>query len=268
MTARRINRGRGHSYEIDGERAIGITTAIDGGVPKPALINWAARITVDCAEDRWAELVEMRPSQRRKVLERARWDHRDPAAERGTRAHKLVQQLAQGQAVEPDEDLIGHADAYLRFVDEWQPRELLIERPVFNRTHRYAGTPDLFVDLIDGQRWLLDFKTGENVYSEVALQLAAARYAEFALDDAGAEIPVPQVDAAGVIHLRADGYALIPVPAGLEAFRLFLYAKQIAESTLKDREAWLGDVLQPPSPNGGAGDHARARADIEGGIEP
>lgn len=252
MTARRINRGRGHSYEIDGDRVIGITTAISNGLPKAALINWAAGITADCALDRWDELAELRPSERRKILERARWDHRDQASERGTRAHALVQQLALGQEVDVPDDLRGHVDAYLLFVDEWQPREILIERPVFSRRHRYAGTPDLIADLVDGQTWLLDFKTGDKgVYPEVALQLAAARFAEFVIDEDGAELPVPKVDAAGAIWLRADGYDLIPAAADVEAFGLFLRAKTIADYVAQDRDRWLGDALRPPSPNGG-----------------
>ena len=40
---RRRNHGRGHSYQIDGDKVIGVTTAIGNGLPKPALTRWAAR---------------------------------------------------------------------------------------------------------------------------------------------------------------------------------------------------------------------------------
>jgi hypothetical protein len=39
---RRVNSGRGHSYLLDGQKVDGVTTVIGNGIPKPALINWAA----------------------------------------------------------------------------------------------------------------------------------------------------------------------------------------------------------------------------------
>lgn len=245
-TARRINRGRGHSYEIDGEKVPGITTIIGKGIAKPALIDWAGRVTAGYAIDHWDELSEMRPSERLEALNKSRFTERDTAAVRGTAIHTIAQQLSEGQEVDVPEPLTGHVDAYLRFVEEWQPKDILVEEAFFNRALGYAGTPDLLADLNDGQRWLLDWKTGaKGIFPEFALQLAAARYAEFWVDPDGEEQPIPNVDQCGCIWLRADGYDLVPVAADTEAFRVFLHAKNTAAFADENRERWVGEALHP-----------------------
>jgi hypothetical protein len=245
--ARRRNHGRGHSYEIEGERVDGVTWAVDNGIPKPALIDWAARTTAEYAVDRWDELADETPSKRLRVLERARWDAPKKAAARGTDVHKLALRLAAGEEVDVPEPLVGHVDAYLKFVDEWQPREILVEVPVFHRTLRYAGTLDLIADLIDGNRWLLDWKTSASgIFRETAVQLAAYRNAEFFLDADGREQPLPEVDFCGAVWLRADGYDLHPVAADDHAFRLFQYARAVALFNQDDKQDWVEESLAAP----------------------
>jgi hypothetical protein len=249
---RRVNRGRNHSYILDDVKVNGVTRWIDEGFPKPGLINWAANVTVDMAEDRWDELVELKPSERRKMLERARWDHRDPAAKRGTDAHALIQRLARGEEVEPPEQLVGFVDAYLRFVDEWQPRELLVEAPVFSREYGYAGTLDVVAQLADGQTWLLDWKTGaKGIFSEAAVQLSAYKYCDFVLGPDGTELPMPRIDQAGCVWIRDDSsYALIPVDAGPDTFAVFGAVQLVAR--FRTEMHVIGDEIPPPSPDGKA----------------
>jgi hypothetical protein len=245
---RRINRGRGHSYLLDGAPVQGVTTCLSEGYPKPALVNWAATMTAGYAVDNWDELAEMGVAARLKKLEKARWDVTREAAVRGTAVHDIAQRLQAGEELDVPEHLIGHVDAYLKFVDDWQPQELLVEAPVFSREFQYAGTCDLVADLqAVKQRWLLDFKTSKgSPYPEVALQLAAYRYSDFYLDQAGNEQPMPPVDRCGVVWLRADGYDLIPIEAGPEAFEAFSHVQAVAAFRADPIEQWIGDTLRPP----------------------
>lgn len=244
---RRIAHGRGHRYELDGARAIGVTTATDKGVAKPNLVRWAARSVAGYAVDHWPELEAMKPSERMKVLERAPWAERDEAAVRGRDVHELVERLAAGEELSVPEALVGHVDAYLKFVQDWRPKELLVEATVVSRAHGYMGTLDLIADLADGARWLLDWKTAASgIWPETALQLAAYRHAETYLTDDGEEA-LPSVDRVGALWLRADGYDLIPVQAGWDEFRRFQYAQQMAAFAELPREALIGEALSPPA---------------------
>jgi hypothetical protein len=245
--ARRINRGRGHSYELDGQKVPGITTVIGGGIPKPALINWAAETTARYALDHWDELEALPPSERLKRMTGARWDTLKEASVRGTDVHLLAERHLAGEEIEVPEHLTGHLDAYEKFIADWEPAELFVERPVFSRKWSYAGTPDLCAVLNDGQTWLLDWKTSaKGIFPDHALQLAAGRFAEFVLaDDNGTEQPLPAIDRCGCVWLRADGYDLVPVEAGEDVFRYFLWAKRIYEFSSEPRETWVADAIQP-----------------------
>jgi hypothetical protein len=257
MTAptRRVSHGRGHSYFLDGQKAIGVTTAISEGYPKPALVGWAAKATAGYAIDHWDEIAEMGIAERIRTLENSRFAERDAAANRGTDVHTFALELAAGEEVVVPEVLTGHVDSYLQFAEEWQPKEKLTEVVVVNRRWRYMGTLDLVTDLADGKTWLLDMKTNKSgVFAESALQLAGYRHCETYLGADGEEHPMPAVDRCGVIWLRADGYDLIPIEAGDAEFRIFLYALELARwrdvnDNFKRREDCevIGEALTPPA---------------------
>lgn len=250
---RRRNHGRGHSYlDANGARVPGVTTIIGDGVPKPALVNWAANTTAEYAVDHWEDLSSMTPSARLKELTRARYADRDAAANRGTKVHALAEQLTAGKAVIVPDELRGHVESYVRFLDEWDAAPVLSETAVWSSTHGYAGTLDLIADITHphmpgrSMRALLDIKTSRSgVFGETALQLAAYRYADGYLDDDGAEQPMPEVEFTGVVHVRADGYSLVPVTAGPAQFRSFLYAQQV-KAFCDDASELVGEELTAP----------------------
>jgi hypothetical protein len=244
---RRVNRGSGHSYLLDGEQADSVTWIRDNGIPKPALIDWAARTTAGYAIDHWDELAAVGIAERLRTLEKARWATTKAAGARGTTVHKIAMRLAAGEEVDVPDAIAGYVDAYLQFVNEWEPDEILVEVPVFNRTLRYAGTLDLIATLADGWVWLIDWKTSASgIWPETAVQLAGYAHAEFYLDADGAERPLPAIDFAGAVWLRHDGYDLHKVDAGEHTFRIFQYARQVARFAAAPREQFVGESEPPP----------------------
>lgn len=249
---RRRNYGRGHGYQdAAGRKVPGVTTILSDGVPKPALINWAANTTAEYAVDHWEELGGKSPSARLKALKDARYADRDAAANRGTQVHKLAERLAAGDEVEVPDELAGHVDSYVKFLDDWDVQPVLSEFVVVSHRHGYAGTGDLIASLrhpeLPGTReqWLLDVKTSRSgVFGETGLQLAAYRYAEVWMRGQE-EVPMPAVERTGVVHVRADGYSLVPVEAGPAVHRTFLYAQQMKRFGDSAREL-VGDELLPP----------------------
>ena len=125
------------------------------------------------------------------------------------------------------------SDPYVRYLDEWKPEPVIVERPVASRKGWYAGTLDTVVRLPDGRVCLDDIKTTRSgVYGETALQIAAYRYAEFYLDPGGAERPMTDlgITHTRVVWVRADGYDVIPVAADEAAFRTFKYVATVARA--------------------------------------
>ena len=236
---------KGRQYFIDGEQVPSVTTLKDGGLPKH-LEKWAAETTAGYAVDHWDELAELPVSKRLDVLNKARFADRDAAAGRGTQIHKLAEQIVAGKEVDVPEALRGHVDACVAFIDDWDVQPIGIEVPVFSRRWRYGGRPDLFAKLNDGKRWLLDWKTNrKGPWGDVAFQLAGYRYAEVYLDKHGEEHPVPEVDACGVVWIRADGYDLYPYVVDEQVHRQFLYITTVAEAAAAARDYKLPAVSPP-----------------------
>lgn len=238
----RRNYGRGHGYkDANGVKVPGVTTLLSKGLPKPALVNWAARTAAEYAVDNWDELSTAPISERLEQIRNAPNASKNAAALRGTKLHDAAQQLQEQGVVDVDPEQLPLVESYLKFCQDWDLRAEHVESAVYNVTHGYAGTLDLIATLCDGRRWLLDLKTSKGVYGDMALQQAAYRFAEFLDDDDTGHIRMPHVDAVGIVHVRADGADLVPLTAGKEEFRAFLYVAQVAATS--DR---LKELVHPP----------------------
>jgi len=245
----RRNHGKGHSYHLDGRKVVGVTTAT-GKLPKDALIGWSAATTAAYAVDHWDELAGLPLSERLSILTKARFNVSKAAALRGTQIHALGDAVSRGQEVDAGEHQ-AEVEAYARFLDRWDVTVHATETPCANTTHLYAGTADAWATFgrgeLAGLRVLLDIKTGKGVYDDAALQLAAYRYCDLWQPDDETEEPLPPVDAVVVAHVLPDSVRLLPVNAGPEQFRQFLYLLQTAHWIEDSKDAPpIGDALMEP----------------------
>lgn len=248
---RRINRGNGHSYVLDGQPVIGVTTVV-GAMNKPGLIGWAASEVARHVVSNPAEvqrLVDDYGSDAAvKTLAAVPNANRDRKAQRGTQVHALAEQLADGKEVDVPDELAGYVGSVVRFLDEWQASPVLSEVSVFSRAHGYGGTLDGIVDWKHPQltgRWLIDYKTASDVYGDTALQLAAYRFADFYLAADGTEMPMPDVDGCAVVHVREDGYSVVPMVADEDTFGLFCHLLVVARDMATNDRAWRDHLPHP-----------------------
>lgn len=252
---RRVETAKGHYYKDgNGQRIPGVTTILSEGVPKPALINWAANATAEYAVDNWDELAELQPSARLKTLQGSRYAVSDKAKKRGTEVHRYAEKLIKGEKVTgiPDE-LRGHVEAYVWFLDKFEVDPVLVEATIVNYRYGYSGTLDIVADLTDTdgerKRMLLDAKTNEKgIFGETPLQLAGYRYAEFYLDELGNERPMIEVDACGAVLINSAGAELIPCVAGPEQMKSFRIAAAMRDIVNHGRDL-VGAPVEPHNPN-------------------
>lgn len=252
MKFQRVDRGKGHSYTLDGDRLPGVTTILEA-LRKRALENWAGNVTAEAAVNRWDELGELPLTARLEALKRARFELRDAAALTGTEVHALAWPLVTGADVEVPARHLGAVQALARFMDAWHLEPVATERPVFHPAHRWAGTFDLLAG-IGGTLWLLDYKTGKGVYPETALQLAAYAHAAYMLPEAGEPTEWVPPERAGAVHITSDSAVLLPIDWATteEAYTVFRYAAQVSkhmervEAARKDGDAWpIGAAMTP-----------------------
>lgn len=258
----RRNYGKGHGYQLDGKKVQGVTSVINS-LPKDALINWAARVTAEAAVNRWDELATMGPAERLRQLEDARWNVNREATARGTEIHALGDKIAHGEEVDAG-DHLGPAQAYARFLDEWDVEVIATEAPCASTQFKYAGTLDSIAtigglahvpeyDHLADVPVMLDLKTGRGVYESTALQLAAYAACDiWQPDGKDSEEPMPKVHGLFVAHILADDVTLLPVLGDFDALlREFRYLLQTTR--------WLADAKES-SPIGAPLQREGARA--------
>jgi hypothetical protein len=238
---------RSHRYKLDGAWVPGVTTILGKGIAKPFLVDWAAREVAKFAAGNLEVLNALEDEDARyDLLKTAHNRHRDRSAVRGTDVHAIAEKLLHGDEVEIPAHLEGYVGGYVRFLDAWRPTPIITERPCASRANWYAGTADAFVTLPSGERLLMDWKTGKNVYGEVALQLAAYRNAEFYVDENDDEQPVPEVDGLAVVHVTPTGTDVFRIADPDAAWKQFRHVAWVAAQgdLIKNQ---IGEPSAPPS---------------------
>lgn len=252
----RRNYGRNHGYKIDGLKVPGVTT-ITGHFKSGALVEYPGKQVANYAVDNWGTLGEMPPAARLTKLLGSRWADRDAAAGRGTQVHKIARRLHEGETEVPyPDDLAGHVESCVSFLDTLEPKIIAAELIIGNRAVRYCGTLDLIADLgpvpWDGEiippaRWLLDLKTGRSgIWPETALQLCAYEHAEVFLGEDGGERPMSwlEVERCAAVWIRGDGWDLIPVDTGPDTWAYFQYLAWLYHQE-EARKEWVGVAAGP-----------------------
>lgn len=240
-----------HRYYLDGKPVPGVTSLIKGGLPAPALIYWAARTVAEYVADNDAEVETLRGMGRNSMvaaLKEVPWTKRDTAAVRGTDVHTFAEKLVHGEEVEVPEHLTGYVESCVAFLDQWKVEPLVVECSVAHRAHWWAGRPDLIGRLPDGRTVLFDWKTtASGIYPETAFQLAAYSHAEFWVsdDNPDAEQPLPDIDACAAVHLRPDGFDVIPVVANDDVYKQFRHIAHVSRIA-KDMKSLVGPPADPP----------------------
>jgi hypothetical protein len=252
---------KSHRYKLDGSWVPGVTTLIKGGLPAPALMYWSARSVAEWVADNESGVEQLRQMGRGpmvQALKEVPWEKRDTAAVRGTDVHDIAERLVHGEEVDVPEHLAEYVESCVRFLDEWQPKTLLAERPVAHRAHRWAGKFDYIGELPDGRIPLIDWKTAASgIWPETAFQLSAYSHADFYIDDEGNEHPLPEITDTWAVHLRPDGYDVIPVKGDDATYNEFRHIAYVAEAAKrakgsKTEMGYVGLPLATPDLKGSA----------------
>lgn len=281
----------GRVYRIAGELYPSITTCIQGGVPKPGLINWAAKMAALYVVENFDEVAADRAAKKPKAervekIKDAHKRYKEAKGKRGDEVHAWCEWYArqsmglttrtcweckgEAKVVNDDGEVLPcptciephvpeSAQAALRgakkFMEDWKPEFVHVERTVVNRKRGYAGTFDFicYLNIAGIGRVLVlgDYKTSNGVWPETGLQLAAVRYAEAMLvlqpDGTYEELAVPTVDMCVEVHIQDDDYDVYPVAAGPEQFVAFRAAIAVRHFEVVTSKRTIGVPVHPGS---------------------
>jgi hypothetical protein len=223
---------KSHRYKLDGKWVPGVTTLLSKGLPKPALVRWAAKTVAEFVASNPEDVETLRRMGHGPMVDALKatpWQERDDAAVRGTDVHDIAEKLVHGEEVAVPEHLADSVNGYVRWLDASGVEPIWTERPVASRKWWYAGKPDI-VCRIGADVWLLDWKTARGVYGDNALQVCAYGNAEFSAATPEDEEPMPHIDRYGVVHIQPDGTELHEVTDPAAAFKDFLHVVWVANA--------------------------------------
>lgn len=244
-------KSKGYYKDVEtGAKYTSVTTILDRNVVKP-LVHWAGNTVARCAMGNLPYLVKSSRNPDERIdayewLSRAHERAKNERADIGTAIHSLIEARILGTPLAPEVGENPEFLPYLRcfddFVREWKVKFTASEMIVANATYMYGGTLDtllrsvLIAEVLGVSPDLdiaEDTKTGgeldkKGVYAEAALQMSAYAHAEFAQTRAGRRVKMPPVADRGVVlHLRPEGYRLIPMEVGAPTFEQFLALVQL-----------------------------------------
>lgn len=255
-----------------GEKLRRVTTILNQGCAKgEGLLIWAGNITAETAMENLPYLVgaSLHPDQYAAAeawLKGAQHRKKDERKDVGTAVHKLIEAHVLGTAM-PDallhsRELAPFLSHFTAFVRDWQVTFEASEMVVANYQRGYAGTLDYLVrspviaQLLGHDAdalYMGDTKTGgeldvRGVYPEAALQMAAYRHAPVAWLRDGEKVPIPATQATGIVlHLRPEGYRVIPVICDDAVFEAFLVIQQAADWVSGPSKSVIGSALALPT---------------------
>lgn len=232
LSRKRAQSGRSYVHPVTGETVPSVTTITGMKDKSGALVGWAVKETVNYTIDNWEELSSIgNKANRAKIMKGARYEVTASgtdltASALGTLVHQAFEDRILGRVPSLPEEARGFLKQFDDFCDRYSPEWKSVERTVWNRTHGYAGTGDGRLQIGD-THILVDFKTGNGVYPEYALQLEALARGEFEIGNDGTETPIDEIHKLAVLHVRPDFWELTPVrderrDANWEAFKALL----------------------------------------------
>lgn len=263
-----------------GRKYTSVTTILNRSASKgDALTHWAGNTVARCAMDNLPYLVSASRDTAGLVeaynwLKKAHERVKDERKKIGGAVHQMIEHRVLGTPmpaeIRQDPELAPFLAHFEQFVEQWQVTFTASEMVVLSVEHGYAGTLDyLFTSPLIARELGTDpklehcgdIKTGgeldertmagdlKGVYPEAALQEAAYSHAQFAQLRDGRRVPMPPVAEMGmVLHLRPEGYRVVPVRIDEATFAAFLsFARLDAQWTTGSAKTVIGQPLANPT---------------------
>jgi hypothetical protein len=204
-----------------------VTTVISAGLPKPALMPWAAKMAAEYAVENWDELATLDETTRLGRIKTAHSRYTSHAGDIGDEVHSIIEAAQLGK---PFPAWSSESDPFVtKFIDfmmDIKPHFIESEVTLWSREYGYAGTADWIAE-IDGKVIYGDNKTGKRTYPEVGMQLSALGHADFILRPDGTEEVAPEPDGYAALHIRPSGWSLKHINESEACFHAFLACKEI-----------------------------------------
>lgn len=172
-----------HIYQMNGDRKRSVTGIIGFKDKSGALVPWSQEESAKCLLQVLESGVVINEEQIVKGVfasDRAK----EKAANLGTAVHDWCEayinaKLKKGKMPEMpnNNSVLNGVTSFLEWESQNQVKFLWSEKVLYSRKHDFMGKAD-FGAMVNGEKCICDLKTGNGLYKEVRLQLAAYRQAD------------------------------------------------------------------------------------------
>jgi hypothetical protein len=240
-------------------------TSIISMLPKQDFLGpWQAGLAADLAIDSFDYLKDMAARDRagaRRYIAGAARRYTEVRSKLGSRAHDVFERLMAGEHVDyVHSDIVNHVKHFRQFLEAVNPELVRAEDVAWSYEHKYAGSFDAILRIwveaggptgvrITPDRSgtpilvMVDYKTSKSTYPDVALQLAAYRYADVIIDPDGNEEPMPAIDSAAVLHVTDDQWSFKGVRADRQVFDSFLTLRKTFDWVREGSKDVIGKAM-------------------------
>jgi hypothetical protein len=231
-----VVRTKTHVYYFNGAGPWPGVTSVTKVLDAPALTRWKMNQVAQLAITDAERLIADRDAGRTEAAVKYLTTLSTSAMDRGSRIHAAIEQILRHEPLTPDPRDVPAIEGARAWLNDQAIghglRPLEVEAFLLHETLGFGGTCDLIAE-IDGEVWLLDWKTGSSVatpdgtvYRDHRLQLAAYANSEFiARPNDPDKHPVPAVTRYGIVHVTDGGtrlYEAEVTPRDWIAFRACL----------------------------------------------
>lgn len=228
-------------------------TSVLNMLPKPFLKFWASKVVAEKAVEHLGEIVNIAMRDQAAAidfLKRSPDRFTAKAADMGTEVHDVYERLARGETlgrVHPDME--PYVRIFESFEKTYKPEFLFLEETVWSETHGYAGSFDWMARVTDPKTKEELVAIGDNkttrsgVHSEVAIQLAAYKNADYIVRPDGGRVPLPKLEVGLVLHARPEGGKVVPARIDDEVFQVFLHLLEVYKFERELKNKVLGNEL-------------------------
>ncbi len=167
------NLRRGGFYWEDNVPYVSVTTVLKV-LDKPQLTRWQGKLIY--------RALLTNPELSEEEALGAPFKKSREAMSRGTTVHKIVENYVHEQNYidQASIEYRPYAQAFYNFITDFQVELIEHEKTLVSKTYGYAGTLDLLARFKNsGRTFILDVKTGKDVYEDYFLQLSAYKQALF-----------------------------------------------------------------------------------------
>jgi hypothetical protein len=242
-------------------------TNIVGMTPKQFLQRWNANMAADYAvenADILPRMVERDPKAAKQAIAGAAYRYTKKRSEIGSQAHDLFERLIRGENIgRVHPDMVPYVAHFREFLDAVNPELVRAEDVAWSDTHQYAGSFDAILRIwLDEKNQhtpdrsgtpylvMVDWKTSKKAYPEVALQMSAYAYADEIISPDGTREPMPEFDAAFVLHITDSDWEFIP--ADIDRDTVFAQFLHLRKTWVWDRVTSKHVLGKPTARKGGA----------------